>query len=167
MNTEVEEIAEGHAVGSTWVQVGWSPGSLSPLRHGPRSQDQRKPGWNSGLGPQGCLLPPSSPPLLAQSPEANSPLKGGRETLTQPNTASRRCLLCRKGSWLRQMKFSFFLKKFLGLHLQHMKGRRLGVELELQLLSYTTATATRILNPRSKARDRTCILMDTSWVCYH
>ena len=24
-----------------------------------------------------------------------------------------------------------------------------------------------ILNPLSKARDRTCVLMDTSWVCYH
>ena len=52
------------------------------------------------------------------------------------------------------------------------------VESELQLPAYTTATATRnpslvcdihhssrqlqILNPLSKARDRTCILMDTS-----
>ena len=52
----------------------------------------------------------------------------------------------------------------------------LGAELELQLLAYTTATATRdrssvcglpyslrqcqILNPQSEARDRTHILMD-------
>ena len=55
-----------------------------------------------------------------------------------------------------------------------------GVESELQLLACTTTTATldlscicdlccslwqhRILNPMSKARDQTCILMDTSWV---
>ena len=52
----------------------------------------------------------------------------------------------------------------------------LGIELELQLLAYTTATATQdlshifdlhhsswqcwILNPLSQARDQTCILMD-------
>ena len=57
---------------------------------------------------------------------------------------------------------------------------RLGVQLELYLLAYTTATATadpsrvcnlhysswqlHILNPLSEARDQTCILMDTSWV---
>ena len=57
---------------------------------------------------------------------------------------------------------------------------RLGVESELQLLAYTTATATpdpsyvcnlhhssgqcQILNLLNKARDQTRILMDTSWV---
>ena len=57
---------------------------------------------------------------------------------------------------------------------------RLGVELELELAAYTTATATRdprhvcdphhslqqcqILDPLSEARDRTFILMDTSQV---
>ena len=59
-----------------------------------------------------------------------------------------------------------------------MEVPRLGVESELQLPGYTIATATRdpscifdlyhsswrhqILNPLSEARDRTCILMDTS-----
>ena len=59
-----------------------------------------------------------------------------------------------------------------------MKVPRLGVELELQLPTYTLATATQdssrvcdlyhssqqhqILNPLSEARDPTCILMDTS-----
>ena len=59
-----------------------------------------------------------------------------------------------------------------------MEVLRLGVELELQLLAYITATAIedashvcdlyhsswqrRILDPLSKAGDRTCILMDTS-----
>ena len=63
-----------------------------------------------------------------------------------------------------------------------MEVLRLGVELELQLQAYTTATATWdpshvcdlhhssrqhwILNPLSEARDQTCILMDTSQVCY-
>ena len=60
---------------------------------------------------------------------------------------------------------------------------RLGVESDLQLPAYTTATATpdpssifdlhhssqqhRILNPLSKARDWTRVLMDTGWVHYH
>ena len=61
-----------------------------------------------------------------------------------------------------------------------MEVPRLGVESELQLQAYTTATATpdpshvcdlhrssqqrQILNPRSEARDGTHIFMDTSWV---
>ena len=56
----------------------------------------------------------------------------------------------------------------------------LGVELELQLLAYTTATEMldlnhicdlhhslrqrQILNQLSKARDRTCILKDITWL---
>ena len=75
--------------------------------------------------------------------------------------------------------FSFFLY-FLGLHLQHMEVPRLGVELKPQLPAYVTATAMldpslvchlhhslqqrQILNLPSEARDRTRILMDTSWV---
>ena len=57
---------------------------------------------------------------------------------------------------------------------------QLGLEVELQPLAYTTATATQdlsrvcslyhstckhwILNPLSKARDRTCVLMDASQI---
>ena len=64
----------------------------------------------------------------------------------------------------------------------HMEVPRLGVELELQLLAYTAATAMhdpshicdlyyssgqrQILNPLSGAGDRTRILMDTSQVCF-
>ena len=64
-----------------------------------------------------------------------------------------------------------------------MEVPRLGVKSELQLLAYTTATATqdqshacdlhhsswqcRILNPLSKARNQTRILMDTSQVRYY
>ena len=73
-----------------------------------------------------------------------------------------------------------FFFVFLGPHLRHMEVPRLGVELELQLLVYTTATATWdpshvfnlyhssrqcwILNPLSEAKDRTCILMDAGRV---
>ena len=75
--------------------------------------------------------------------------------------------------------FCFFC--FLGPHLQQMEVPRLGVKSELQLPGYTTATATPdlshicnlhhslqqcwILNLLSKARDQTCILMDTSQIC--
>ena len=61
-----------------------------------------------------------------------------------------------------------------------MEVPRLGVELELQLLAYTTATATLdlshicdrvcnlgqrwIRNPMCEARDRTHVFTDTSWV---
>ena len=63
-----------------------------------------------------------------------------------------------------------------------MEVPRLGVQSELQLPAYTTATATpdtsrvcdlhhssrqhQILNLLIKARDRTCILMDPIWVHY-
>ena len=72
---------------------------------------------------------------------------------------------------------------FLGPHPQHMEVPRLGVELELLQLAYTTATATQdlshvcnlhqssqqcqILNPLSKAMDQTRILTDTSQVHYY
>ena len=89
----------------------------------------------------------------------------------------RTCPYC---STLCRFLFVFVL---LGPHLKHMEGPRLGVELRLQLPAYTTATAMQdlsriyslhhsswwcwILNPLRKARDRTCVLMDTSRVCYH
>ena len=75
----------------------------------------------------------------------------------------------------------FFLRGGLP-HLRHMEGPGLGVELELQLSTYTTAIVTQhlnhvcdltpspqqcwILNPLSKARARTRILMVTSQVRY-
>ena len=68
------------------------------------------------------------------------------------------------------------------MHPRHMEVPRLGVELELQLLAYATATARPdtscicnlhhsprqhwILNPLGKTRDRTCILMGTSQILF-
>ena len=78
--------------------------------------------------------------------------------------------------------FYFNVFVFLGLHPWHVKVPRLGVESDLQLLGYTTATIMWdpslicdlhhssqqgwILNPLSEARNRTHILMDTSRVYY-
>ena len=69
---------------------------------------------------------------------------------------------------------------FLGPHPWHMEVLRLLVELELQLLAFATTTAAQdpscvwdlhhsprqcqILNPLSKARDGTCVLMDAGQI---
>ena len=82
--------------------------------------------------------------------------------------------------FLIYLKNFYFLFFFLELHSQHMEVPRLVAESKLQLQAYATATATpdlshihdlhrslwrcQILNPLNKARDGTCILMDTSWV---
>ena len=66
---------------------------------------------------------------------------------------------------------------------RHIEVPRLEVKLELHLPPYTTATATAdqshicdlhysswqrwILNPLNEARDQTCLLMDTSLICFH
>ena len=85
--------------------------------------------------------------------------------------------------WLVGFLFlGVFLLCFLGPHLWHMEVPRLGIESELQLPAHTMATAMwdpshictlhhssqkcQILNPLSGARDRTHILMDTSWICF-
>ena len=70
----------------------------------------------------------------------------------------------------------------LGPRLRHMEDGRLGVQSELQLPAYTTATATwdpsricdlhhssqqhQIPDPLSEARDRTHILRDTIQICF-
>ena len=83
--------------------------------------------------------------------------------------------------------FSFLLNfcccccfAFLGWQPRPMEVLRLGVELEQEVLAYTTAIRDpnrvcnpyhssrqcQILNPLSEARDRTPILMDTSQICF-
>ena len=89
--------------------------------------------------------------------------------------------ICMVRIWVKFLNFLFVC--FLGPHPQHMEVPRLAVKSELQLLAYTTATATWdpswvcnlhhsswqcwILNPLSKARDRTYILIDTSRIHFH
>ena len=76
--------------------------------------------------------------------------------------------------------YYYYYYCFLGPQTWHMEVPRLGVELELKVPTYITATATpdlscvrdlyhsslqhRIPNPLSEARDQTCILMDTSQI---
>ena len=52
----------------------------------------------------------------------------------------------------------FFFLVFLGPHLRHIEVPKLGVESELQLPGYATATATQNLS-------RICHLRHSSWQC--
>ena len=81
------------------------------------------------------------------------------------------------------VSFFFFFPCFLGLNPGHMEVPKLGVESEIQRPAYNTATAMwdlscvwdlhysswqcQIPDALSKAKDRTCILVDTSWVHFH
>ena len=85
-------------------------------------------------------------------------------------------MLCRFLLYLIGVFLFVFI--FSWLHLWHMEVPRLGVESELQLQAYTTATAMPdlshicdlhqsswqcwILNPLSQARDQAHVLMDPS-----
>ena len=86
--------------------------------------------------------------------------------------------------WMRSLLSTFVVVVcFLELHLPHMEVPRLGVQSELHLPSYTTATATQdlsqvcnlhhssqqhhILNPLSEARGPTRNLVDPSPVHFH
>ena len=89
-------------------------------------------------------------------------------------------LMCPVKQYVFFSFFFFFFFLLFELYPWHMEDPRLGVESELQLPAYTTATATwvpslicnllhssrqhQILNPLSKARDQTHILMDTGQV---
>ena len=70
--------------------------------------------------------------------------------------------------WLEQKPSNYFyfiyFFGFLGLHLQHMDVSRLGVEWELQLLAYTTATATWDPEPAKQSQGLNPSPMDTNWV---
>ena len=82
-----------------------------------------------------------------------------------------------------QCKSFFFFFFLLRLYSQHMEVPRLGVESELQLPAYSTATATsdpnhvcnlhhssrqcQFLNPLSEPRDRTWILREANQIHFH
>ena len=80
--------------------------------------------------------------------------------------------------------FIFFLFYFIFLHFRAALAAYGGSQArDLQMLAYTTATAMqdlsyicnlphgsqqhRIIDPLSKTRDQTSILMDTSWIRFH
>ena len=81
--------------------------------------------------------------------------------------------------WKSSIMSNFFFFSFLGPHLRHTEVPRLGVELKLQQPATARATLDPsriyhlyhssqqcwILNPLSRARDETSVLMDTSQVC--
>ena len=87
--------------------------------------------------------------------------------------------------WVSEIVFIFILFYFIfgGLHLWHMEVPWLGIELELQLPAYATATATKdlsrifdlhhsswqrwILNPLIEVRDQTRNPMFPSGICFH
>ena len=83
----------------------------------------------------------------------------------------------------QEATFLFLFFHFLGPHLRYMEVPRQGVESVLQPMTYTIATATagpslvcelhhssrqpQILNPLSKVRDQSCVLMDPSQIRFH
>ena len=87
-----------------------------------------------------------------------------------------------KSKLLFLFSFFFFFFCLLGANVRHMEVPRPGVKLELQLLACITARAMwdlshvcdlhhssrqhQSLNPLNEASDRTCILVDASWVHY-
>ena len=77
---------------------------------------------------------------------------------------------------LRALHILLLLFCFLGPHSRHMEVPRLGVEMELQAATAAAlqgpssvfdlhhgSRQCRILNPLSKARDQTRIVMDPTW----
>ena len=95
----------------------------------------------------------------------------------------RRVILSQHFKDRNKLIFSFFLSCVsLGPHLWHMEGSKLGVESELQLPAYATATTTpdpsricglhhsswqcQILNPLREATDGTRNFMVPSQICF-
>ena len=85
------------------------------------------------LGMTGC-----KPQVVPETTEVSFSITSGRASTSTHLTGTPVC----------PVHFGFFaFFFFLGLHLRHMEVPRLGVKLELQLLAYTTAIATR--DPRT------------------
>ena len=125
--------------------------------------------------PTECRLQPFSPPSIVTTHQLPCSWPAWICTLLSLTS----CL-----EWTSVLSLNWLWTLFWGFsepHMRHMKMPRLRVKLELQLPAYATATATwdqscvcnlhhssgqsQILNTLSSARDQTCSLMDTSWVC--
>ena len=66
--------------------------------------------------------------------------------------------------------WGFFVFFFFGLFratLPAAYGGSQAAQIWASSATYTTLTATQLLNLLSEARDQTCILMDTSQICFH
>ena len=127
--------------GMTPVPWPWPPGT-HPLFHGPCRREKRA---LAGLPMCICHIKDSRPKQIP------SPcLPGFRlKSLVQEDSRI-------KGGGTRFFGF------FLGPHVHHMEVPRLGVESELQLPQLTSQPQQhQMLNPLNKAKDKTCILMDT------
>ena len=77
-----------------------------------------------------------------------------------------RCLISNLSSHVKEARVCFvllLLRATLTVYGSSLATSRIG----LQLLAYTTATPRHVLNPLSEARDRTCVLRDTSRVRDH
>ena len=137
--------------------------------------------WGACLSPGRALAPSESLLLLLPGPQPLGLTEAGTPSLAQPHA---HLTTTRESGFSREdliWDLSFFV--FLGPHPRRMEVPRLGVESELQLLAYTTATAMpdpsrvcelhhsswqyQIPDPLSKARDQTHSLMDTRQVHYH
>ena len=105
---------------------------------------------------------------------------------TQPHNSGKKAFCTINSTYFTSIfPFYYFCNFFfsLELYLRHMEVPRLGVQSELQLLAYTTATATsdpshvcnlhhsswqcKIFNPLSEARDWTHNLMVPSCIHFH
>ena len=144
---------------------------------------------------QSCSCWPTSQPqqLGIQASSATYTTAHGKHRILNPQSEARNrtCILMDTSRIINPLShnedsliFNFYLDYFfyflffcfLGLHPWHMKVPKLGVKLELQLLAYITATATRdpshicylhhsswqhqILNPLREAR----IKSSSSWI---
>ena len=114
---------------------------------------------------------------------AYSPKQWSPNLLLEPSTIALQCRATLPNLWIGFIPKAHLFFGFLGPHPRHMEVTRLGVELELELPAYTTATATQdpsstcdphhssrqrqILNPMSEARYRTRNLMVPGWICFH
>ena len=158
----------------------WSPDLCPPLLP-PSTGHSSCPQESLAIWAGGCRWARGSRHKRTTSPRR--PPAVTEASLQTPESAQGRLLCSLDPNIIEVLLFKFFCFCFLGPHMWHKEIPRRGVESELQLLAYTTATPTpdpshtcdlhqssqqgRILNPLSEARDRTRNLLVPSWICFH